>query len=170
MRAAYALIALSVMLAITALMLPVLAQDRAATGQLALLAPQAAGALSPLDRIKAGEINCPGCDLSGADLSHQCVKEGDLRGANFDRVTAHYMCMSYANFAGATFRGADLTGVNLSHSDLSGADLSGAKLDIALLKGADLSAAKGLTQAQLDTACSDADTKLPEGFTPRTCL
>ena len=32
--------------------------------------------------------------------------------------------------------------------------------------GANLLGARGLTQTQLDEACGDANTKLPEGFTP----
>jgi uncharacterized protein YjbI with pentapeptide repeats len=121
-------------------------------------------------RIKADKRDCPGCVLAGADLSHLCVKGGDLTGANFDRVKAHYMCMSQANFTNVTFRGADLTGANLANSNLSGADLTGAVLDITSLKGADLSHAIGITQAQLDQACSDSATKLPAGLVAKPCI
>jgi hypothetical protein len=127
-------------------------------------------ALAPAERIKAGDINCPHCDLAGTDLSNQCVKNGDLIGADLDRVNAHYMCMSYANFTGATFRNADLTGANLGHSNLTRADLTGARLDITSIKGANLATAKGLTQAQIDLACGDAETKLPPGLHVKTCL
>ena len=55
-----------------------------------------------------------------------------------------------------------IPGANLeSHADLSGANLSGTDLS-----GANLLGARGLTQTQLDEACGDANTKLPEGFTP----
>ena len=43
--------------------------------------------------------------------------------------------------------------------DLSGADLS----------SADLSNAKNLTQMQVEEACGDANTKLPEGLTLKPC-
>lgn len=131
-------------------------------------APQAA-TMTAVMRIKAGEVNCPGCDLRGADLSNECVKGGNLTGANFDAVTARYMCMSLANFTDVTFRKADLTGANLGHSNLTRADLTGAKLSITSIKGADLSTAKGLTQAQIDHACADADTKLPAGLVAKIC-
>lgn len=125
--------------------------------------------LGPVERIRAGDHNCRGCDLHGADLSNQCVKGGDLTDADFDGVKALYMCMSQANFTNVNFRGADLTGANLAHSNLTGADLTGANLDITSIKGADLSRAKGLTQAQLDQACADHDTKVPAGLTAKSC-
>jgi uncharacterized protein YjbI with pentapeptide repeats len=121
------------------------------------------------DRIKSGEINCRGCDLRGADLSHECVKNGDLSGADFSGAIAVDMCMSYANFTDVSFRNANLSGANLSHSNLARANLSGAKLSITSLKGADLSTVKGLTQAQLDRACADSETRLPEGLHAVRC-
>jgi uncharacterized protein YjbI with pentapeptide repeats len=145
----------------------------AAVVMFALAFPAAAAHATPdaaaVARIKADKRDCPGCNLAGADLSHQCVKGGDLTGANFDNVDAHYMCMSLANFTNVTFRNADLTGANLGHSNLTGADLTGAKLDITSLKGADLSHAKGLTQAQLDEACSDSETQVPAGLVAKPC-
>lgn len=169
MRAAYALMTLGVCLLITALMMPSEANEGAEELQLASLAHLAAQ--TAVERLQGGEIiDCPGCDLSGADLSHTCVKEKNLAGAKFDNAVALYMCMSYANFSGASFRNTDLTGANLAHSDLSGADLTGAKLDITSLKGADLASVKGLTQDQLDVACADEDTKLPPGLNPQFCI
>ncbi|HEX4304189.1 MAG TPA: pentapeptide repeat-containing protein [Rhizomicrobium sp.] len=120
-------------------------------------------------RIHAGIVDCPGCNLQGADLKNTCVKAKNLTGANFDGANAFMMCMSFANFSNATFRGTDLSGANLAHADLDGADLSGALMVITSLKGTDLSKAKGLTQKQLDAACGDADTKAPAGLNVHTC-
>ncbi len=125
--------------------------------------------MSSVQRIKAGDVNCPGCDLSGADLSNECVKGGNLTGANFEDVTARYMCMSLANFTDVSFKNADLTGANLGKANLTNADLTGAKLSITSIKGTDLSTAKGLTQAQLDRACGDDETKLPAGLIVKFC-
>ena len=47
----------------------------------------------------------------------------------------------------------------MGSTSLSGAHLS----------GADLHDAKNLTQTQLELACGDADTKLPEGLTIKPC-
>jgi uncharacterized protein YjbI with pentapeptide repeats len=119
--------------------------------------------------IKAGTRDCVGCDLRGADLTNQCVKTGNLSNAKFDDAKLVLMCMSYANFSNASFRNADLAGANLAHAKLDGADFSGANLSITSFKGTDLRAAKGLTQAQLNQACSDKDTKAPKGMTPKIC-
>jgi uncharacterized protein YjbI with pentapeptide repeats len=120
-------------------------------------------------RIHGGIVDCVGCQLAGADLSNTCVKAHDLHGADFDGAKAVLMCMSYANFSGATFRGADLSGANLAHANLDGADMTGAITTITSFKGTDLTRAKGLTQAQLNAACGDAETKVPSGLTVHTC-
>jgi uncharacterized protein YjbI with pentapeptide repeats len=166
LRAATILIFLSVVFAIVAL-----TQSGSADEPAKILPASLTGgaALTPAQRIKAGDINCPGCDLSGADLSHTCVKNGDLSGANFAGVTALYMCMSFANFTDVSFRGANLTGANLAHANLTGADMTGAILDITSIKGTDLTRVKGLTQRQVTRACADAETRLPSGLTPNFC-
>ncbi|HEY4124474.1 MAG TPA: pentapeptide repeat-containing protein [Rhizomicrobium sp.] len=132
-----------------------------------------AGTISPdphaVASIEAGKRDCVACDLRHADLTNQCVKTGNLTGAKFDDAKLVLMCMSYANFSNASFRNADLAGANLAHADLNGADFSGANLSITSFKGADLRTTKGLTQAQLNQACSDKDTKPPKGMTPKIC-
>lgn len=131
--------------------------------------PAAAADTAAVARIHAGIVDCPGCNLEGADLKNTCVKAKDLRAADFDGADATLMCMSYADFSGASFRGTDLSGANLAHAKLDGADLTGARMTITSIKGTDLSRTTGLTQAQLDAACGDAETKVPKGLTSRTC-
>ena len=126
--------------------------------------------LNAVASIKAGNKDCPHCVLAGADLTNQCVKGGNLAGADFDHARLILMCMSFANFKGATFRGADLSGANLAHANLDGADLTGALMTITSIKGTDLTRVKGLTQSQLDAACGDAETKAPAGLQVKTCL
>ncbi len=120
-------------------------------------------------KIHGGIVDCVGCQLQGADLSNTCVKEHDLHGANFDGANATLMCMSFANFTGATFRGTELSGANLAGAKMDGADLTGAKTSITSFLGTDLTRVKGLTQKQLDVACSDAKTRLPPGMKIHTC-
>jgi uncharacterized protein YjbI with pentapeptide repeats len=127
------------------------------------------GSIAGAARIRAGDINCAHCDLHGADLSKQCVENGDLSGANFDHAIALGMCMGSANLSDASFRNANLTGADLNTANLANADLTGARLTIANIKGANLSTAKGLTQSQIDLACGDAATRLPAGLTIRFC-
>ncbi len=138
---------------------------------LALLstAPATVAPADPVASIRAGNHDCPGCMLKGADLTNQCVKGGDLTGADFDDTKLVVACMSNANFRAATFRNADLTGANLANSKMDDADLSGANLTITSLKGTDLRRAKGLTQAQLNEACGDAATRLPAGLKVNRC-
>jgi uncharacterized protein YjbI with pentapeptide repeats len=119
--------------------------------------------------IKAGHHDCPHCRLAGADLTNQCVKQGNLEGADFDGAKLVLMCMSYADFKGATFRRADLAGANLAHAKLDDADFSNANLTITSFKGTDLSHAHGLTQSQLDRACGDGETKAPSGLRVKIC-
>ena len=120
-------------------------------------------------KIHGGIVDCVGCNLKGADLTNTCVKEHDLTGANFDGANASLMCMSFANFSNATFRGTDLSAANLAGARMDGADLTGAKTSITSFLGTDLSKTRGLTQAQLDVACSDDKTRLPQGLHPRFC-
>ena len=120
-------------------------------------------------RIHAGIVDCPGCNLAGADLTNTCVKAKNLTGADFDRATAVLMCMSFADFTNATFRGTDLSAANLAHAVVDGADFTDAVMDITSIKGTDLSRAKGLTQHQFDQACGDADTKAPAGLKVHLC-
>jgi len=142
---------------------------------LAVLAASDAARAEPADflkavaSIKAGQHDCPHCVLAGADLTNQCVKGGNLAGADFDHARLVLACMSYANFRGASFRRADLSGANLAHANLDGADLTGADLTVTSLKGTDLSRAIGLTQPQLDAACGDAATRPPAGLSVKTC-
>jgi uncharacterized protein YjbI with pentapeptide repeats len=120
-------------------------------------------------RIEGGIVDCPNCQLAGADLINTCVKAKDLHGANFDGANATLMCMSFANFRGASFRGTILDAANLASARLEGADLTGARTNITSFLGTDLTHVKGLTQAQLDTACGDAKTKVPAGLKVHLC-
>ncbi len=74
-----------------------------------------------------------------------------------------------ADLRRANLQGAKLYGANLQEADLSRANLQGAILFDARLRGTNLRYARGLTQEQLDSACGDAETKLPPGMKIRTC-
>jgi uncharacterized protein YjbI with pentapeptide repeats len=120
-------------------------------------------------KIKGGIVDCVGCDLAGADLSNTCVKSRDLHGADFTGADASLMCMSFANFTGVSFRGTDLSGANMAGAKMDGADLTGAKTSITSFLGTDLRKVTGLTQKQLDVACSDSRTRLQPGLRVHTC-
>ncbi|WP_376774367.1 pentapeptide repeat-containing protein [Paenibacillus eucommiae] len=84
----------------------------------------------------------------GADLIGAKLRGADLRGANL--------------------RGAYLIAADLREADLRVADLIGADFRDADLRGADLTGSIFLTQAQLNAAKGDADTKLPPSLTHPT--
>jgi uncharacterized protein YjbI with pentapeptide repeats len=120
-------------------------------------------------KLEGGIVDCPGCQLQGANLFNTCVKAKDLRRANFDGANATLMCMSFADFRGASFRGTILDAANLASAKLDGADITGARTRITSFAGTDLTRVKGLTQSQLDTACGDAKTKVPAGMKVHFC-
>jgi len=66
--------------------------------------------------------------------------------------------------ADAILNRAALQGAVIAHSVFADADLR-----LAVLRGAVVSDAEGLMQAQLDEACGDAETRLPEGLTIPAC-
>jgi uncharacterized protein YjbI with pentapeptide repeats len=120
-------------------------------------------------RLEAGIVDCPNCQLAGANLLNLCVKAKNLRDANFDGANATLMCMSFADFRGASFRGTILDAANLASAKLDGADMTGARTRITSFLGTDLTRVKGLTQSQLDAACGDAKTKVPAGMKVHFC-
>ena len=120
-----------------------------------------------------------GAQFTGANLTRTHFEGANLLGAGLERVNA-----PAANFAGASMLGANLDeghferasfhnanffGASLASGSFPGADFSGATLNHANLSGADLATAKGLTQAQVDQACSTPTTKLPSGLVGRAC-
>ncbi|MBI6875358.1 pentapeptide repeat-containing protein [Clostridium aciditolerans] len=72
------------------------------------------------------------------------------------------------NLRGADLRGKYLIAANLRGVDLSGADLIGADLRDADLRGANLTNSIFLTQAQINTAKGDFNTRLPMSLTRPT--
>jgi len=128
--------------------------------------------------------NLSGADLSGADLSGANLTVANLSGANLVFAYLDGADLTAAKLSGAHLSDAILSGVNLHVANLSGAILHGVNLHVANLSGAnlsdanlsgadlsdaDLSNARNLTQTQLDEACGNASTKLPEGLTVKAC-
>ncbi|MEQ1616958.1 MAG: pentapeptide repeat-containing protein [Terricaulis sp.] len=134
-------------------------------------------------RVRDGAA-CAGCDLFQAELAYHDISGRDfsgsrLRQAELSLVTADHARfraanLSLANMFGGRFSRADFTEANLSHSIGVGGYFGGARFDNARIdgmnfSGAELANATGLTQAQLNTACGDANTTLPAGMTIPRC-
>ncbi len=97
-------------------------------------------------------LETDGKEAEQADLSRT-----DLQGAD----------LTHANLQGALLRGAKLQGADLREANLQGASLAGANLQRASLRGAKLqgafvAGARNLTREQLDEACGDDKTQLPD--------
>jgi hypothetical protein len=93
----------------------------------------------------------------------------DLSGINFASADLTSACLYFSDLSDADLRAANLQDANLDECGLSGADFQGATLTRAefsasFLFGANLTDAIGLTQAQLESAYGDLETKLPVGL------
>jgi uncharacterized protein YjbI with pentapeptide repeats len=100
-----------------------------------------------------------------AILYKAVLDQADFRDAELYRAV-----LIGARGTGTIFTKANLRGATLSGADLTGARLDAADLHRATLHGANLASVSGLTQAQLDTACVDEQTKLPAELTrPAPC-
>ena len=142
-----------------------------------------------LDGAEISRVSFKSANLSNASMEKASGSKVEFAGANLSGARLAKLDVSRSNFTGANLAGADLTKAELTRCDFAGADLSGAKLKLAnlertsltgatltgadftdtylyrtLLAGADLSQASGLQQKQLDSACGDAKTKLPDGL------
>ena len=90
------------------------------------------------------------------------VKGAPLRGADLRHADAFHAFLAKADLRDAKLQGAYLRAAHLQDADLRRAKLQGADLRRAELQGADLSGAQNLTREQLDGACGDDETTLPD--------
>ena len=102
--------------------------------------------------------------FAGAGLVASNLTEVDARGADFHDADLTGSHLAGGRFQGASFRGATLTAADLSRGQFAGADFHDAEMQGARLFGADLSGARGLTQGQVESSCTDGSTRLPGGL------
>lgn len=127
--------------------------------------------------------------LTEADLSHSTMRQANLHRAEMTRGIFRFNDFQSANLIGASAPSVDFTRSNFDRARMDNADLSGATLDggqftgvrfgfanmeKASLEGANLSDADlthvvGLTQDQLDQACGNMNTRLPDGLNLGYC-
>jgi uncharacterized protein YjbI with pentapeptide repeats len=120
-----------------------------------------------------------GANFTGANLTRTTFEGANLLGADLERVNGRDANFTGASMLGAnldeghfdraSFKNANFFGASLGSAAFPGADFTGATLNHANLAGADLSTAKGLTQAQIDQACGAATTHLPPGLVIHQC-
>ncbi len=139
---------------------------------------------SNLERTRLQEADLQGANLTKVQGSRANFEEANLTGANFTKAEMPRANMTSANLARAdlsktelgraVLNKADLTGASLRYANIARADFTEANLEgvdftgsytfLTRVEGTDLSQTMGLTQDQLDLACGDTKTKLPEGL------
>ena len=115
-----------------------------------------------------------GAKLQGAKLQHAQLGNAELADADLAGAFLIDATLVDATLTNASLAGAFLIGAHLANAKLANADLAGADLTRAILDGANLKGARHLRQHQLDRACGDPATVLPEGLRidrrPRQCV
>ncbi|HMR49598.1 MAG TPA: pentapeptide repeat-containing protein [Arachnia sp.] len=110
-------------------------------------------------------VNLLGASCVETDFDYVRMTRADLRRTNLTRANLHMADATEANFedaiaVGASFALALLTDADFSSADLTDADFTDAVLDGCRLDGANLTGARGLTDAQLRVAITDRYTIL----------
>ena len=110
-------------------------------------------------------IDAPGADFENAELQRSNFKDAKLSKVNFTKAD-----LGRSQFDGADVGGTRFALANLARADFRAASFS-APVDfdrsfffLTRIEGVDLAAATGLSQWQLDMACGDDKTALPEGL------
>ena len=122
-----------------------------------------------LTEAKLAESVFIGTNFRRADLTRGEFQDGDFRNTSFQRATA-----TDVNFQNGNFAEAKLDHINLNKATLDGGNFKGVTFGNAILldatmmasdlSDADLSMTQGLKQDQLNTACGNTNTRLPDGL------
>jgi len=127
-----------------------------------------------LTEANLGESVFIGTNFRRADLTRGKFQGGDFRQTSFQRATA-----TDANFQNGDFTDAKLDHINLNKAVLDGGNFKGVTFGNAILldatmmasdlSDADLSMTQGLKQDQLNAACGNMNTRLPDGLSIPYC-
>ena len=98
--------------------------------------------------------------LEGAELDQADLQKADLQKSKMDKAKLQEADLQGAKLQGANLQEADFQEANLQGAKLQGANLQGSKLQKANLRGVNLKEVQGLTQAQLEQAIGDKETRL----------
>lgn len=130
----------------------------------------ATGTKANFSRVEAYRSSFAKATLDNASFANAELQRSDFNGASLVDVD-----FEKAELGRTSFAEADISGANFTLANLSRAVLTGATFDKPLnfdrafmfqtrIEGVDLSGVQGLVQAQVDLACGDAETKLPNGL------
>jgi uncharacterized protein YjbI with pentapeptide repeats len=121
------------------------------------------------------EAQLQDANLAKAQLQGAYLMEAQLQGANLAKAQLQDAYLAKAQLQDTNLEKAQLQKAYLRVTQLQGANLAKAQLQDTILEktqlqGAILTATENLTQYQIDMACIDENTKLPEGLTrPPPC-
>ena len=121
-------------------------------------------------RVEAYRSSFVGISADGASFASAEFQRADFSGASLKNANFEKAELGRANFQKAILTDARFWLANLSRADLTGSTIKGkpvfegAFMFRTRIEGVDLSAAQGLQQSQIDLACGDASTKLPDGL------
>ncbi len=133
-----------------------------------LTGAKAAGA--SFERVMSFRSNFSASDFSNVNFTKAEMQRANFRDADLTGTTFFKADLGRADFKGATLKDNNFELANLSRVKFSGANMSGkfpiknAYLMQTHIEGVDLSGAIGMAQWQVDMACGDKDTLLPEGI------
>jgi uncharacterized protein YjbI with pentapeptide repeats len=133
-------------------------------------------ASSALNGANLTKVEAYRSDFSEADMENAKFVSAEMQRTNFTSAKLIGTDFSKAELGRADFEGATLTGTKFTKANLSRARFEGASFEgpidfedsfllLTRIEGLDLSAATGLQQEQIDLACGDDKTKLPQGLT-----
>jgi len=112
------------------------------------------------------KISAKGASFAGAELQRANFEGADLTGVSFEKAELSRVVFDKAILTGTSFGSANLARADLSNAVFEGAlDFSNAFLSLTRIEGVDLSSSIGIEQHQVDMACGDGKTKLPQGLT-----
>ena len=117
-----------------------------------------------LQGFNLSSANFQGADLTEASLQNAYLRGANLQNASLEQAKLQDAFLGAAQLWGANLQGANFQGANLWDAELQGANLQGASLEQAKLQGVNLTAVKHLTQAQVNIACFDDSSILPQGL------
>ncbi len=115
-------------------------------------------------------------DFSRGNYKNSNFNKAEITRANFSGSNLENATLTKADFSRVNFFNANMKGVDLSFSNVSRSNFTSIKLDeefslkgsfmfLTQIESLDLSKLKGLAQWQIDMACGNDQTKLPEGLT-----
>ena len=105
------------------------------------------------------KIDLSNTDIHGANLANLHYENANLERSGLENSTLLEAHLEGAHLVEARLNGATLMRAHLQHADLRGACVEGTDLQGTHLEGADLRGARGLIQAQIDSAIKDGTTQ-----------